>query len=74
MENNKGNLFVSFLAGAAIGSGLGILFAPNKGSETRNKIKHTVTDTTQEISDRLKQAKDELTRSANEKKRILIKN
>ncbi len=31
--------FGKFLAGAAIGAGLGILFAPKKGSETRHDLK-----------------------------------
>ena len=73
MENNNGNIFMSFIAGVAIGTGLGVLFAPYKGSETRGKIKHTVADTTHDISDRLKHAKDELTKTAHEKKEAFDK-
>ena len=37
MKKNSG--IGKFVAGAAIGAGLGILFAPKKGSETRKDIK-----------------------------------
>lgn len=37
-DKKKGG-FGKFLAGAAIGAGLGILFAPKKGSETRQELK-----------------------------------
>lgn len=41
---------LGFLAGAAVGSILGILFAPDKGTETRKKI----TDTGGDVTDSLK--------------------
>ena len=37
MSKKKG--FGKFLVGAAIGAGLGVLFAPKKGSETRKELK-----------------------------------
>ena len=39
MSSKNGNSILAILAGAAIGVGLGILFAPDKGSKTREKIK-----------------------------------
>ena len=37
-SNNTGKLLGAILVGAAIGGAFGILFAPEKGSETRKKI------------------------------------
>jgi gas vesicle protein len=36
--NNSSKILLGFIAGAAIGGALGILLAPDKGSETRKRI------------------------------------
>lgn len=41
MANRTGDTFLALLIGAAIGVGVGILFAPDKGTNTRQKIKDT---------------------------------
>ena len=44
MSKKKKSGVGKFLAGAAVGAGLGILFAPKKGSETREDIKVLIDD------------------------------
>ncbi|MEO5777240.1 MAG: YtxH domain-containing protein [Flavobacterium sp.] len=44
MSDKNGNGTLALLVGAAIGVGLGILFAPEKGSVTREKIKNGFDD------------------------------
>jgi len=47
MSNSK--TVLGFLAGAAVGSILGILFAPDKGTETRRKLSETGSDVTDSL-------------------------
>lgn len=56
MSNNTGDSVLALLLGAAVGVGIGILIAPDKGSETRKKIKNKL----QESGDDLVQKYDDL--------------
>lgn len=53
-------VFVSFLAGAAIGSGLALLFAPKTGREVRDQIRDMTDDAVDRIKDYAKDAQDKL--------------
>ena len=44
MASKSSESILALLAGAAIGVGIGILFAPDKGSNTRDKIKNSFDD------------------------------
>jgi gas vesicle protein len=50
MNNSK--LIAGILAGAAIGGVLGLLFAPDKGSETRRKIAEKGSDVSDAVRDK----------------------
>ncbi len=68
MRTDSGNVLLAILTGAALGAGIGILYAPDKGSKTRKRIRRKVEETGHDLADRLTHAKDELTRSAKEKR------
>ncbi|GET44852.1 MAG: YtxH domain-containing protein [Capnocytophaga felis] len=53
-----GNILLALVTGVAIGTGVGILFAPDKGEDTRRKIKNSVDKKTS----KLKKEMDKLAR------------
>lgn len=54
------SVVVSFLAGAAIGSGLALLFAPKTGREVREQIKDLTEDAVDRIKDYARDAQDKI--------------
>ncbi len=72
MSSKNGNSILALLAGAAIGVGLGILFAPDKGSKTREKIKDNLDDLKEEAKSKInsieEEAKEKFSKSKEELK------
>lgn len=56
--NNTGKVLVSLAAGVALGAVLGILFAPDKGTETRKKIKDKGKKLADDVKDKINKGKE----------------
>ena len=56
----KGDALFAFIAGAAAGLTLGLLFAPDKGEETRRRLRETAGDAADEAKARARLAKAEI--------------
>ena len=61
-SNNNGKLLGAIFLGAAIGGALGILFAPDKGSETRKKISSKGNDITDAVKEKFSELVDKFKR------------
>ena len=67
MSKEKKSGLGKFLAGAAFGAGLGILFAPRKGSETRAALKAKINDLVAQIKNiDMEEVKEEFSRKVEE--------
>ena len=60
MASNTGNTILALLTGAAIGAGIGILFAPDKGTNTRRKIREGVDEAKENLNEKFSEVSDKL--------------
>ena len=56
--NNTAKILAAVAAGAAAGAVLGVLFAPDKGSETRRKIKEKGENMANDLKDKFRKTKE----------------
>jgi gas vesicle protein len=63
MDNN-GKLIMAILAGAAAGVVIGLLIAPEKGSETRDRLKDTAKKLADTILSKAEEAIDKASNNA----------
>lgn len=60
MSKSSASAFLGFIAGAVAGAAIGILFAPEKGTDTRKKIKSQAQKVGDDMKENLSHKIDEL--------------
>jgi gas vesicle protein/uncharacterized protein YoxC len=71
-EISAGTMLVSFVAGAAIGAGLALLYAPKSGNEMRGTIADFAEDSASKIKEYTKKTKDKIKASIEDGKETII--
>ncbi|GIM53187.1 YtxH domain-containing protein [Capnocytophaga cynodegmi] len=61
-----GNVLLALVTGVAIGAGAGILFAPDKGKNTRRKIKDSIDETTSKLKYKIDALSQEMKEKSSE--------
>ena len=59
--NDNSKVLIALLAGLAAGAAIGLLFAPEKGSETRDKLNQSLKDLGDSIKDKAAEEINNLT-------------
>jgi gas vesicle protein len=57
---NSGKILSAFIIGAAVGAAIGILYAPDRGSETRKKINEEGKKMSDAIKDKFNKMKEKM--------------
>lgn len=73
--NSTGKILTALVAGAALGAVAGILLAPDKGSETRRKLKEKGKKFKDDVKDKFRQGKEkfeDMAKAAKEKAEELV--
>lgn len=71
------SILIAFIAGAAVGTALGILYAPDKGRDTRNKVAYKLSKNRDQLKKLLKELverKSELLSEAKTEGKNLVHN
>jgi gas vesicle protein len=68
---SAGTVFLSFLAGAAVGAGLALLYAPKTGKELREKIGELTDDAVGKIKNYASEAQEKIKSTIEDSKEVI---